>query len=188
MLPLILAGKAVGFLRQLWLPILAVAAVVGSGLIVKGVLDKNYAAKAKVQIELAVAQAVELERAAADARIALYEQVNAELADSRGRIEYVKEIVTREVPRYVTVSQAADSDCNLTVGAVRLLNCARTGSAECVAATGVTDAESRAPSVVTGQALIQSDAEVALRYNDLAVRHDALIDFLNRHVYEEGQQ
>ena len=58
---------------------------------------------------------------------------------------------------------------------VSLLNDVRTGSNS---AAGLGDAEGKAPSQVTEQQLLDSDAQIAGQYRELATRHDALVDYV----------
>jgi hypothetical protein len=62
-------------------------------------------------------------------------------------------------------------------GDVRMLNNVRSGVND--SATGVSDAEGKTPSIVTVKTLVESDAEVASLYNELSIRHNALVDFVD---------
>ena len=82
--------------------------------------------------------------------------------------------VNKEVIKYVKDNSA----CNLTAGAVGLLNHARDRS-KLRKATEITDAEKRTPSTITQRAEIESHLECVTRYEQLSASHDALIDWLN---------
>lgn len=60
------------------------------------------------------------------------------------------------------------------VGTVRLLNAARTGTP--IDSVTVSDAESRTPATVTIRIFVRNDTEIAKMYNDLAIRHNLLVD------------
>lgn len=60
------------------------------------------------------------------------------------------------------------------VGAVRLLNAARTGTP--IDSVTVSDAESAAPAFIRIRVYVRNDTEIAKMYNDLAARHNSLVD------------
>ncbi len=96
-------------------------------------------------------------------------------------IRIVREVIEKEVIKYVPLPQN-DLDCNIPIGSVRLLNDARVGEIRKDGLSGTTspsDEEGRAASTVSRGELIQSDAAIALQYNQLKVDHDALIDWIN---------
>lgn len=88
-------------------------------------------------------------------------------------------VITKEIPKYVPVE--VDGGCNFSLGAVGLLNIARSqsGAASVSEATGLSDEILRTPSDHTPQAEIESHAQCIERYNALSAEHNALIDFLN---------
>lgn len=67
-----------------------------------------------------------------------------------------------------------DSYMPFDVGTVRLLNAARAGTP--VDSVAVSDAESKAPAFVTIRVFVRNDTEIAKMYNDLAARHNSLVD------------
>lgn len=67
-----------------------------------------------------------------------------------------------------------DSYMPFDVGAVRLLNAARTGTP--IDSITVSDAESQAPAFVTIRVYVRNDTEIAKMYNELAERHNSLVD------------
>jgi hypothetical protein len=71
----------------------------------------------------------------------------------------------------------------LDVGTVRLLDAARRGEAPSPAdTTGSRDAALEAPSAVGLPALIDNDLDVVKEYHDLAIRHDALVDWVEQKI------
>ena len=84
----------------------------------------------------------------------------------------------KEIATYVPSDEAGCS-CNLTRGAVGLLNDARRAAAGEVSSTaGLSDGEKQAASTVTQRAEIEAHVECAVEYERLRGRHDALIDWL----------
>lgn len=67
-----------------------------------------------------------------------------------------------------------DSYMPFDVGTLRLLNAARTGTP--VDSITVSDAESAAPAFVRIRIYVRNDTEIAKMYNDLAARHNSLVD------------
>lgn len=95
-------------------------------------------------------------------------------------IKIVKEFVPVEVVKYVP-KEADPVECNIPIGSVRLLNDAREGrirEGSLQGATGATDGEGAAPSTVTRRDLIQSDAEIAIQYNEVVNQLNSLIDWI----------
>ena len=90
-------------------------------------------------------------------------------------------VIYKQVIKYVPTKD--DPGCpNLTVGTVRVLNAARSAQtvADVVRATaGLTDEESRALTSLSRIDLVVSDAEIALMYNDLASKHNLLVDAID---------
>jgi hypothetical protein len=67
-----------------------------------------------------------------------------------------------------------DSYMPFDVGTLRLLNAARAGTP--VDSITVSDAESAAPAFVRIRIYVRNDTEIAKMYNDLAARHNSLVD------------
>lgn len=67
-----------------------------------------------------------------------------------------------------------DSYMPLDVGSLRLLNAYRSGAP--IDSLGLSDAESEAFAFVTVRIFIANDTEIAKMYNDLAARHNSLVD------------
>jgi hypothetical protein len=109
----------------------------------------------------------------------IIEQVTKKGAEVREKIRYI----TKEVTKYVPVKTSCDS--NYSVGAVSLLNDARrlgaTDSVPRVPHTAsLSDEALRAASTHTQQNEIAEHIALAAQYNELSIRHDALIDWLNQ--------
>lgn len=75
-------------------------------------------------------------------------------------------------------------DPRLSVGTVRLLNNARAGAG--VDSPRGSDAESKAPSDVGLAALIANDLEIARLYHELAERHNALVDAVEKKLRDQA--
>lgn len=72
------------------------------------------------------------------------------------------------------------------VGTVRLLNAARLGlSADSVS---LTDAESAAPATVTVQQFTDNDTEIAKLYNQLAVKHNEMVDQVEAYQAKQAKE
>lgn len=105
---------------------------------------------------------------------------DAKLEANKDAIRTQKVYLTKEVIKYVPQTiqdDKSDMACSspvLNIGAVRLLNAARTG--EIVDTTGWVDAEVKAPTEIGLQELSVADTEIATQYRELAKNHDALVD------------
>ena len=91
--------------------------------------------------------------------------------ESQRQTQY--QIVRQEVPVYVQDNR----DCDLTRGAVGLLNRAAMPNAEHPA---LSETAKQAPSTVTQRAATEHCIGWAEQYNELAARHDALIAILEK--------
>lgn len=80
------------------------------------------------------------------------------------------------IPGVDQSSSGAACAWTLDVGTVGLLNAARTGADPSAAAGG--DAEGKASSGLGPEDLIDNDLQVVEQYRDLAIKHDALVDFV----------
>lgn len=76
-----------------------------------------------------------------------------------------------------------DSYMPFDIGAVRLLNAARTGTP--VDSIAVSDAESQAPAFITIRVFVRNDTEIAKMYNDLAQRHNSLVDQVEAYQHRQ---
>jgi hypothetical protein len=76
-------------------------------------------------------------------------------------------------------------DIPLTVGTVRVLNEARRPDLSADPAP-ISDEESRTPSATSVADLVQSDIDIAARYNELAVRHNELVDFVDQKLHQQA--
>lgn len=72
-----------------------------------------------------------------------------------------------------------------TVGTVRLLNFAREGTA--VDATAVLDGEGQAPADLEVAEFVDNDLEVVRLYHELAARHDALVEAVEKKLKEQAE-
>lgn len=124
----------------------------------------------------ATAEAIERHKAtrALDAEVISNLMVELETAQSRERV------IVKEVVKYVPEDPAGS--CNLTRGAVGLLNNAR-GYSDAGGVPGpaeLSDEESRAPSSLTQRAQVGAHIDAASRYEALRAKHNALIEWIER--------
>lgn len=97
------------------------------------------------------------------------------LEEKREQIRTEIKYITKEVVKYVPVTQDA-SDCQLSVGAVGLLNAARTGTD--FQPSAYLDAQIKAASGIGLLELSVADIELAEQYRQLAADHDALVEYV----------
>lgn len=143
----------------LWAGGIALAA----GIFIGGWAVKEFYQAGRIK---ALEKSVELEKQARNAS----EKALSDLQMEMLTIERDKIIVPQEVIRYVKVNP----DCDLSRGAVSLLNRSR-GVPETPA---LSDGEKQAPSTITQPAEVQHHSECAIQYRELAAKHDALIEFI----------
>ena len=97
------------------------------------------------------------------------------LEEKRDQIRTEIKYITKEVVKYVPATQDA-SDCQLSVGAVGLLNAARTGTN--FQSSAYLDAQIKAASGIGLLELSVADIEIAEQYRQLAADHDALVEYV----------
>lgn len=97
------------------------------------------------------------------------------LEEKREQIRTEIKYITKEVVKYVPVTQDAP-ECRLSVGAVGLLNAARTGTN--FQPSTYLDAQVKAASDVGLLELSVADIELAEQYRQLAADHDALVEYV----------
>ncbi|PLC44588.1 hypothetical protein C0Q88_07870 [Ralstonia pickettii] len=83
------------------------------------------------------------------------------------------------------VLPAGDAALPFTVGTVRLLNAAREGVA--VDAAAVVDGESQAPADLAVAEFVDNDLEVVRLYHELAAKHDALVEAVEKKLKEQAE-
>lgn len=106
------------------------------------------------------------------------------IKQERAREEFAKEHA-RQTDKLDPASDAVCPPFVLDVGTVRLLNAARQGSA--VESAGGSNEALNAPSSVGVSKLIDNDLEVVKLYNELATRHDALVDAVELKLKEQAE-
>lgn len=79
-----------------------------------------------------------------------------------------------------------DSFMPFDIGTVRLLNAIRSGAS--VDSISLTDEESGAVARITVRYFITSDTEIARMYNELAVRHNALVDEVTKYQAAQAKR
>lgn len=114
------------------------------------------------------------------------------VTDSTQQVAVVRKAVAARVqPKIQETSNEANlrlscPDSGLDVGTVRLLNSARDGTAFDPASLG--DGASQAPSGIGLPELLDNDLEVVQLYRELAVRHDALVDYVESLIQKQADQ
>lgn len=136
----------------------------GAGFYTKGEFDKAD------RLDTVVAQNAETSKAIEDTA-----KAEVKLEEAREKVRTEIKYVTKEIVKYVPVTQSA-SDCQLSVGAVGLLNSARTGAN--FQPSAYSDAQSKAHSGVGLRELSVADIELAEQYRQLAADHDALVEYV----------
>lgn len=112
------------------------------------------------------------------------------VTDSTQQVAVIRKAVAARVqPKVRETTNEANlrlscPDSGLDVGTVRLLNSARAGAAFDPASLG--DGASQAPSGIGLPELLDNDLEVVQLYRELAVRHDALVDYVEFLLKEQA--
>ena len=122
------------------------------------------------QLDTVVAQNSETSKAIEDSA-----KAEVKLEEKRERVRTEIKYITKEIVKYVPATQGV-SDCQLSVGAVGLLNSARTGSD--FQPSAYSDAQVQAHSGVGMLELSVADIELAEQYRQLAADHDALVEYV----------
>lgn len=102
-------------------------------------------------------------------------KAEVKLEEAREKVRTEIKYVTKEIVKYVPVTQDV-SDCQLSVGAVGLLNGARTGAN--FQPSAYSDAQVKADSGLGLRELSVADIELAEQYRQLAADHDALVEYV----------
>lgn len=93
----------------------------------------------------------------------------------RTQIKYI----TKEVVKHVPATETLPAECRLSVGAVGLLNAARSGAD--VQPPADVAAQSEASTAVGLRELSEADIELARQYRELAADHDALVEYVEQY-------
>lgn len=116
---------------------------------------------------------------------------NKTAASSTG-VEKIRTVtVERIIQRENEYAESAQASCHvvnpflLDVGTVGLLNAARAGEDFDTSRLG--DEESLAPSGIALHEFVSNDLEVVKMYHDLAIRHDALVDYVESVINEQAK-
>lgn len=136
----------------------------GAGFYTKGEFGKAD------QLDTVVAQNAETSKAIEDSA-----KAEVKLEEKRERVRTEIKYVTKEIVKYVPVTQDV-SGCQLSVGAVGLLNGARTGAN--FQPSTYSDAQVKADSGLGLRELSVADIELAEQYRQLAADHDALVEYV----------
>jgi hypothetical protein len=135
--------------------------------------------KASVSIESKVA----LQNAVAD-KLKSAAALRVAKQQERAHEEFAKELA-RSLDKKMPPEPVVCPDPVLDVGTVRLLNAAREGAA--VDAAGSSDAALETPSAVGVGKLVDNDLDVVKLYHDLAARHDALVDAVEKKLQDQAK-
>lgn len=112
------------------------------------------------------------------------DSIEARVAAGNAQAQRVKSAVAQRLTKQRDASnethppRVVHPGDRLDVGTVRLLNAARAGTPVGTAPSG--DAKSDTPSTVAVDQLIQSDLDAVARYNELMVRHNALVEAVEK--------
>lgn len=165
--------------------ILAIVVGFTCGYFVKGefVKAENFDAAAKAQSQATI-----------DIQQSLNESLAIEkkAAASSRKIDSARAIASQHFleieSRDAQVLHSVSTDCRpvLDVGTVRLLNDAREGAASDPAI--FSDGASQAPSDVGQAELIDNDLQVIGLYHELAIKHDALVDYVESLINKQAEQ
>lgn len=138
---------------------------------------------AQAQTRTNVRQSLDASTAIEVSSTASSNQVSAirKSAEQRFEAQHARSQRTGALPNTATASDSSGSsaacvDWFLDLGTLGLLNAARTGADP--GAAGSSDAESQASSGLGAKELIDNDLQVVEQYRDLAIRHDALVDYV----------
>jgi hypothetical protein len=96
------------------------------------------------------------------------------------KTEIVYQTVTKEVIKYVPKVQIINSECNLTLGTVRMLNTNIRN--EMPSTPSTTIAENSTSSTITGKGSIDFTNDIINKYNKMAIQCNSLIDYNNQIV------
>lgn len=92
--------------------------------------------------------------------------------------ELKNNVITREVPKYISKIQRIKSDCSYSNGTVRLLNESAENNAK-GSDSSIPAAKDAAASDITESAGIKYTHDLLYQYNLWMIKHNALIDFIN---------
>ncbi|MCL2874794.1 MAG: hypothetical protein FWF12_00570 [Betaproteobacteria bacterium] len=133
---------------------------------------------------------------AADIRESLKVSVatEQEVTNSNQRVTDIRKAVAarvqpqpqpQEMPNEAQLRLACRDD-GIDIGTVRLLNSARSGFPISPASFG--DGASEAPSGIGLPELLDNDLEIVQLYHELAIRHDALVDYVEQLIERQADQ
>lgn len=103
-------------------------------------------------------------------------RVETVYVEAEAKTQTIYKTIIKEVPKYVPIIQASDSDCNLSRGSVRLLNNAIADQLP-ETATGADEAD-KAASDVREADLISHSQESINQYNQIKNQCNALMDWV----------
>lgn len=136
-----------------------------------------------LQADAEQARAVSYALAKADALNQISRLEEIDLIKAQQKTEVVYKTITKEVPKYVSVIQKTDSDCNLSHGTVRLLNSAALERLpEAARNDDPRDTES---SSVTEARLIDYNHEVIDQYNKVKNQCNGLIQWHKKQTVKD---
>lgn len=97
------------------------------------------------------------------------------LEEKRDQVRTEIKYITKEIVKYVPATETTP-DCSLTLGAVGLLNAARTGSG--LQPSIGFDAQGQTSTAIGLRELSMADIKLAEQYRELAADHDALVEYV----------
>lgn len=107
----------------------------------------------------------------------------------KAKLDAVSEVVSKRITATYKVEERnenAISNWKFDVGTVGLLNSMREGGAD--SSTTISDDEGKAASDIGIVEFQKNDSEIIKMYWDLAGRHDALVDFVQRLIDEQADR
>lgn len=136
----------------------------------------------------------EAEKAAAVIKAVKFANDNAEISraedialiKAQQKTQIVYKTITKEVPKYVPVIQKNDSECNLSVGTVRLLNSAARDELPETAA--IDDPADTGPSHITEAAFIDHGFDIINRYNVAKNQCNAIFEWYQKQQLAEKER
>ena len=97
--------------------------------------------------------------------------------------------IAKEAVRHVTETEKTNekkcdrASLHLDVGTVRLLNLSRENNPE---PSAIGDAEGKTPSTIGFPELVGDELEITQLYKELAIRHNALVDYLQEQIEKQA--
>jgi len=168
----ILGGAGGGYMRIGLAAVVAIALTVGVFKVNKIASRANLSYTLESELETSIAEVKQI-KLYSERREQKLIEASESLTCDISKIKERKVIQIKEVIRYVK----DDSNCNLSVGAVGMLNSAIEGGMQ--EATELSIAERYTTSDINQRAEVKAHLACINQYSELLARHDALIDWVS---------